>query len=344
MIVIIKIIYPLQWRIIMRNDNLKVGRCLAQIFHKKVGIITYSGTLAIELALIDCDLPPNTGVIVSSEVCCSIINTIVKLNLTPILVSPKKNFIITNEEIEEILKKPQFNCSCILLVHQYGLANDISQIKKIYPHIKIIEDIAQAWDIKLKNTKVGEYSDYIVTSFGKTKPLSYGIGGAVITNNDSILSKVDFCDTISRNSKNILYAYAYPQCDKINMEKLFETAQQIVLKQRIIAKLYIDLFSSNKNVCFVNNENNNTWHRFPIWIKEKKYYKDFIQLLDMCEIEYQLPHEVKTPFLPVVKRNSILIDNDDMQGMVVLLRTRVSNLNEYKRKLLYLKKLMDNKV
>lgn len=328
----------------MRNDNLKIGRYLAHIFNKKVGVITYSGTLAIELALLDCNLPPKTGVIVSSEVCSSIINTIVKLGLTPIIISPKKDLIITNEDIIQTINKSNINCGCILLVHQYGLANNISKIKKDYPDIKIIEDIAQAWDIRLKNTCIGEYSDYIVTSFGKTKPLSYGIAGAIITDRDKILSKTDFCDNESRESNDILYSYAYPLCCDIDIKKIIKKANEIVLIQRTVAKYYSDLFENNSYIHFVKTENENTWHRFPIWIKEKKYYNYFINLLDICEIEYQLPHAVKNEALPIIKKHSIVYNYSEMQGNLILLRTRIFDIEKFSEKLFKLKELLNNKV
>lgn len=325
--------------IVLRNDNLKLGKYLAQKFDKSIGVITYSGTLALELALIDCNFSKNTGVIVSSEVCSSIINTIIKLDLIPLIIYPQKDMILTNEEVDRVLQ--QYQVGCILLVHQFGLVNNISKIKHNYPHIKIIEDIAQSWDISQKNYKVGNYSDYIVTSFGKTKPLSYGIGGAIMTNNESILDKIDFCDSISRESKNVLYSYAYPLCDKINIKKLINNADKIVNNQRKVAKYYMDLFKDNKNIYFIQNNHLNTWHRFPIWIKDDQYFNCFLKLLDTCEIKYQLPHKIEIGSLPMVKTKAIIINNCKIKSNIILLRTRVSNTN-YKSKISKLKKLMIN--
>lgn len=324
----------------MRNENIKIGNMLANRFNKKLGIITYSGTLAIELALLDCNLPEGSGVIVSNEVCSSVINTIIKLNLKPILIQPKKDFIITSDEIEKTLKKYQI--SCILLVHQYGLFNDISSIKQKYPYIKIIEDIAQLWVIDYFKNEIGRYSDYIVTSFGKTKPLSYGIGGAVITNNTDILSKIDFCDNISRNSNQLLYSYAYSLCDTLNINSLILKANKIVTRQKEVANLYNRLFEGNQYIHIVKNADINTWHRFPIWIKEKKYFDYLIKLLDECDIEYQLPHENKTNELPLIKEKSVFIQNSLLKENVILLRTRISNINKFKNKLIKLKLLLDN--
>lgn len=325
--------------IVLRNDNLKLGKYLAQKFDKSIGVITYSGTLALELALIDCNFSKNTGVIVSSEVCSSIINTIIKLDLIPLIIYPQKDMILTNEEVDRVLH--QYQVGCILLVHQFGLVNDISRIKNDYPHIKIIEDIAQSWDISQRDFKVGEYSDYIITSFGKTKPLSYGIGGAIMTNNESILDKIDFCDSISRESKNVLYSYAYPLCDKINIKKLINNADKIVNNQRKVAKYYMDLFKDNKNIYFIQNNHLNTWHRFPIWIKDDQYFNCFLKLLDTCEIKYQLPHKIEIGSLPMVKTKAIIVNNCKTKSNIILLRTRVFNTN-YKSKISKLKKLIVN--
>ena len=325
--------------VVLQNDNLKLGKYLAQKFDKSIGIITYSGTLALELALIDCNFPKNTGVIVSSEVCSSIINTIIKLGLTPVMIYPQKDMILTNDEVEHVLQ--QYQVGCILLVHQFGLVNDISRIKNNYPHIRIIEDIAQSWDISQRDFRVGEYSDYIITSFGKTKPLSYGIGGAIMTSNESILNKIDFCDSVSRESKNILYSYAYPLCNKINIKKLMHNADKIVNNQRKVAKYYMDLFKDNKNIYFIQNNHLNTWHRFPIWIKDDQYFNYFLKLLDICKIKYQLPHKIEIGSLPMVKTKAIIINNCKIKSNIILLRTRVFHTN-YKSKISKLKKLIVN--
>lgn len=184
-------------------NNKFLGEKFAHQFNKKYGIITYSGTLAIEVALSNLGLKKGDKVLVLSEVCYSIVNTILKLDLIPVIVTSKNGLYLTDEDVDNVLNDQNINC--ILLVHQYGILNKINLEKYKNKGIKIIEDVAQAWNIGSDNYKIGEHSDIIVTSFGKTKPLSYGIGGGLFFNNESIFKMIDYCDNESRKIRISYY-------------------------------------------------------------------------------------------------------------------------------------------
>ena len=48
---------------------------------------------------------------------------------------------------------------------------------------------------------IGIDSDIVVTSFGSTKPISYGIGGGLFFDNKKIFKEIDFCDNESREKQ-----------------------------------------------------------------------------------------------------------------------------------------------
>ena len=301
------------------NENFLLGSKLAKNFNKKYGVITYSGTLAIEVALSNLGLVKGDKVLVLSEVCYSIVNTILKLDLIPVIVTSKNRLYLTDEDIDKVLEKQ--NIKCILLVHQYGILNKINLRKYKTKGIKIIEDVAQAWNIGSDNYKIGEHSDIVVTSFGKTKPLSYGIGGGVFFDNKLILEKIDYCDNDSRQNENILLSYAYPLCEKIDFDDLKSVADDIVDEQRINSKRYKEFFSKSSRIKYIESDDNNVWHRFPIWVEDEQIYNTIINKLNCTELEYQLPHELE---LSELKRNKNCIKynyNVRAKG-IILLRTR----------------------
>ncbi len=301
------------------NENFLLGSKLAKKFNKKYGVITYSGTLAIEVALSNLGLVKGDKVLVLSEVCYSIVNTILKLDLIPVIVTSKNRLYLTDEDINKVLEKQ--NIKCILLVHQYGILNKINLRKYKTKGIKIIEDVAQAWNIGSNNYKIGEHSDIVVTSFGKTKPLSYGIGGGVFFDNKLILEKIDYCDNDSRQNENILLSYAYPLCEKIDFDDLKSVADDIVDEQRINSNRYKEFFSKSSRIKYIESDDNNVWHRFPIWIEDEQIYNTIINKLNGTELEYQLPHELE---LSELKRNKNCIKyNYNVQAKgIILLRTR----------------------
>ena len=291
----------------MINNNKLLGEKFAHEFNKKYGIITYSGTLAIEVALSNLGLIKGDKVLVLSEVCYSIVNTILKLDLIPVIVNSKNGLYLTDEDVDNILSKQSINC--ILLVHQYGILNKINLEKYKNYGIKIIEDVAQAWNIGSDGYKIGEHSDIIVTSFGKTKPLSYGIGGGIFFNDKSIFKTMDYCDNESRENKNILLS------------------DNIVFEQRMNSERYKNFFTKYTKIKYIESNDNNVWHRFPIWIEDEKLYNYIINKLSCTELEYQLPHEIE---LSKLKRNKNCIHyNYCLQSKrIILLRTRNINIDK----------------
>lgn len=322
----------------MINNNQLLGEKFAHQFNKKYGIITYSGTLAIEVALSNLGLTKGDKVLVLSEVCYSIVNTILKLNLVPVIVHSKNGLYLTDEDVDNVLSKQSINC--ILLVHQYGILNKINLKKYKNDGIKIIEDVAQAWDIGSSDYKIGEHSDVVVTSFGKTKPLSYGIGGGLFFNDKSIFETMDYSDNESRENKNILLSYAYPLCEKINYDDLKRIADNIVFEQRMNSERYKNFFTKYSEIKYIESNDNNVWHRFPIWIDDEQMYNSIIHKLSGTELEYQLPHEIE---LSELKRNKNCIQyNYCLQSKrIILLRTRNINID---KQIKILERIMGNLV
>ena len=302
-----------------------LGKMFAQNFNKKYGIITYSGTLAIEVALSSIGLKKGDKVLVLSEVCYSIVNTILKLDLIPVIVTSENGLYLTDNDLNKILSKQHINC--ILLVHQYGILNKINLKKYKTDGIKIIEDVAQAWNIGNNEYKIGEYSDIVVTSFGKTKPLSYGIGGGLFFNQKSIFNNLDYYDNESREKKEILLSYTYPLCECIEYDKLKSFANSIVQEQRHNAKQYYNLIKNNNRIKCIEYDDKHVWHRFPIWVEDVNLYQKIIKELNNTDLEYQLLHKIN---LMNLKRNEncIKYNNQNNPKYIILLRTRNVDTNK----------------
>lgn len=316
----------------MRDSNLKLGAKIANYLGKRYGMITYSGTLAIELSLILLDLNEGSNILVSNKVCYSIINTINKLKMNPILINPKNDIYITNEDIDCALKKDKIDC--ILLVHQYGIMNNINKRNYKNQGIKIIEDIAQLWKIENEDYNIGVDSDIIVTSFGATKPFSYGIGGGLFFDNNINYEIIDFSDNESRLSNKVMYSYMYPQCENIKFDKLNKQSRENILKQRSISKKYSEII---KKFSFVSDIKESidihTWHRYPILFEEKRYYDTFVELAGELNLQFQIEHEISIEELPMSK-NAKYINIGDDKKLIILIRTRNINASSQLKKLL----------
>lgn len=313
----------------MKNDNISKALELAKIYDKKYGVITYSGSLAIELLLKSLNLNAGDKILISNNVCYSIINAIKNCNYNPVIICPENDLVLTSDDVKKALEL--YDIKVIILVHQYGIVNDIKGIRSIFPNGIIIEDIAQAWDIKIDGLNAGYNSDYLVTSFGKTKPLSYGIGGAIFSNSNEFLSNIDFCDNESRNLTTNISSYAYPLSNQINMNMLIKKANKIVKHQRNCANIISEILKNNKKIDYFvdKNKDNSVWHRFPIWTDDKEIYVKLIDKLNENNIEYQLPHMIELKELYSAK-NSLVLDNRKQKKNFILLRTRDVSIDKLK--------------
>lgn len=320
----------------MMNNNKLLGEKFAQDFNKKYGIITYSGTLAIEVALSSLELKKGDKILVLSEICYSIVNTILKLDLIPVIVTSGNGLYLTDDDVDKVLDKQ--NIDCIILVHQYGILNKINLKKYKNIGIKIIEDVAQAWSVGNSDYKIGEYSDIVVTSFGKSKPLCYGIGGGLFFDQESIFDSLDYYDNESRDKEGILFSYTYPLCECIEYDKLKLIANNIVHEQRNNAKQYYDLIKDNNIIQCIKYDDKNVWHRFPIWVDNEYFYNKIIKELNNTNLQYQLLHEIN---LTDLKRNKncIKYNNQNNSKYVILLRTRNVDIN---KQIEILKRIIDN--
>mgnify|MGYP000174619605 CR=1 FL=1 len=318
------------------KGNYLLAEKFAQDFNKKYGIITYSGTLAIEVALSNLGLRKGDKVLVLSEICYSIVNAILKLDLIPVIVTSKNGLYLTDDDVDKVLNEQDIDC--ILLVHQYGILNKINLKKYKNKDIKIIEDVAQAWGIGNNDYKVGEYSDIVVTSFGKSKPLSYGIGGGLFFNQESIFDSLDYYDNESREKEKVLLSYTYPQCECIEYNKLKSIANNIVQEQRNSAKQYYNLIKENNIIQCIKYDDKHVWHRFPIWVDDENLYNEIVKELNNTNLEYQLLHEIN---LIDLKRNKncIKYNNQNNSKYVIFLRTRNVDINE---QIEILKRIIDN--
>ena len=281
-------------------------------FHKKNMLPVYSGTLAIEGILKILNLKSNSKVLITNVVCYSILEAILNADLVPVIAIPKNNLTLSKDEIKKIVKEEKIKV--FIAVHQYGYEQEIIKIKDLI----IIEDISQAWNIELANGYVGKNSDYVVTSLGKTKPLSNGIGGLIFSNED-FMPRFDIKIRQCRNRNFQLLEYFYPLY--INYKKLVKKANKKVEKQRKNAKILKEIFNNYTFIDMVDiKKSNPSYHRFLISVDDNNYYM-ITKLLNECKIMYQKEYRNKLDTINIVKKYNIKVVGESNKKNFLLLKT-----------------------
>lgn len=309
-----------------KEKALKIGQNL----YAQNGVIVNSGTIAILSALKLSNLRLGANVLINGYSCYSLFEAIKVAGYNPIFLVPKNFFNISIEEIEYVMSK--YKIDCFIAAHQYGLVQHIKKIKEKFPNLIIIEDIAQAWNIKENDLGIGAYSDYVVTSFGKSKPLSYGQAGAIFSK-ENIQEYFDFHDRNSRQKNHFLLPFALYECDSIQEDKLIKSANKIVNKQREISKYLSEYFQNNDNIeIFYDSEGQKSvWHKFPVIIKNPEYASQLEKILKENNILYQWQNQEEVWELGMVKDYNCEIIKNASKPKYILIRTRQNEVENVKK-------------
>ena len=149
----------------------------------KYGIGCASGTDALNLAVLVCDIGKGDEVITVGHTMTSTVDCIVRSGAKPVFVDiDPETYTIDPDRIKE---KVTENTKAINLVHIYGNTADMDPILAIANDydLKIIEDACQAHGTTYKDKKAGSIGDIGCFSFYPTKNLgSYGDAGMLLTN------------------------------------------------------------------------------------------------------------------------------------------------------------------
>ncbi len=151
-----------------------------------------SGTIAVELALRGAGVQADDEVILAGYDFPGNFRAIESIGARPVLIDVVKDgWVIDANGVEEALSD---QTSAIIVSHLHGQIADIHSIRQIIDRhnaktekkISIVEDACQVPGATLRGTPLGSLGDVAALSFGGSKLLSAGRGGAVLTNSADI--------------------------------------------------------------------------------------------------------------------------------------------------------------
>ncbi len=145
-------------------------------------LLTTSGTTALEMAALLCDIKAGDEVIMPSFTFCSTADAFVQRGAKIVFVDVRPDTMNIDET--KIEKAITDKTKAICAVHYAGVACEMDTIMAIARkhNLKVVEDAAQAICSSYKGKALGTIGDYGCLSFHETKNFSMGEGGAVIIN------------------------------------------------------------------------------------------------------------------------------------------------------------------
>ena len=223
----------------------KCNAWMEERFHAQKVLLTTSGTTALDMALLLCDLQLGDEVILPSY-------TFSSTATAPVLVGAKLVFVdirpdtmnIDETKIEQAITD---RTKVIIAMHYAGVACEMDTIMKIARkhNLKVVEDAAKGVMSTYKGKYLGTIGDFGCYSFHETKNYYMGEGGAIVINNPEYNERaeilrekgtnrakffrgqvdkytwVDFGDSYLPSELNAAYLWAQlEKADEINEDRL----------------------------------------------------------------------------------------------------------------------------
>lgn len=152
-------------------------------FRAQKALLTTSGTTALDMAMLLCDLQPGDEVILPSYTFSSTATAAVLVGAKLVFVDIRPDTMnIDENKIEAAITD---KTKVIIVMHYAGVACEMDTILDIAQrhNLIVVEDAAQGVMSKYKGKYLGTIGDFGCYSFHETKNFSMGEGGALVINN-----------------------------------------------------------------------------------------------------------------------------------------------------------------
>ncbi|WP_418668385.1 dTDP-4-amino-4,6-dideoxygalactose transaminase [Allofournierella sp.] len=165
------------------GDGVFTKRCnawLEQRFGAQKVLLTTSGTTALEMAALLCDLRPGDEVILPSFTFSSTATAFVLAGAKLVFVDVRPDTMNMDETKIEAAITDRTRVICV--VHYAGVACEMDTIMEIAARhgLRVVEDAAQGVMSTYKGKALGTIGDFGCYSFHETKNYSMGEGGALL--------------------------------------------------------------------------------------------------------------------------------------------------------------------
>lgn len=185
----------------------KCSEWMEQRFQTEKVLLTTSGSDALEMAAILCDIQPGDEVILPSFTFSSTANAFVLRGAKLVFVDVRPDTMNIDEHLIEAAITPRTRV--IVPVHYAGVACEMDTIMDIARrhNLLVVEDAAQAVMATYKGKALGTIGDFGCFSFHETKNYSMGEGGAIAINNPAYIDRAEIIREKGTNRSQFLQGH-----------------------------------------------------------------------------------------------------------------------------------------
>lgn len=178
----------------------------------RYALTTNSGTAALHMGLVACEVGVGDEVIVTAYSWSSSATCILQHNAIPVFVDI--DFDTINIDVDKIEAAITNRTRAIVVVHLHGLAVDMEKVMALADRhgLMVIEDACQAHGAKFRGRKVGTWGHCAAFSFNQNKCMCSGDGGMFMTDDKERLDRAkmlwSFGETRTPLESRDYHAYA----------------------------------------------------------------------------------------------------------------------------------------
>ncbi len=169
---------------------LKFEKELSAFLNVKHAVVVSNGTAALHLSLMSLGIGPGDEVIVPAFTFPATANVVELVGARPVFVDiGLDDFCIDTGKIEQAITR---NTKAIMPVHEFGQSARMDEVMQIARkhNLHVVEDAACALGTEFRNRKSGTFGILGCFSFHPRKAITTGEGGAIVTNDDDLASKL----------------------------------------------------------------------------------------------------------------------------------------------------------
>lgn len=242
----------------------KCHKWMEKHFSAQKVLLTTSGTTALDMAMLLCNLQPGDEVILPSYTFSSTATSAVLVGAKLVFVDIRPDTMnIDEKKIEAAITE---KTKVIVAMHYAGVACEMDVIMDIARrhNLLVIEDAAQGVMSSYKGKALGTIGDFGCYSFHETKNYSMGEGGALVINNPAYNERAEILREKGTNRAKFFRG----QVDKYTW---VDFGDSYLPSELNAAYLWAQLLKANE----IND------NRLSIW---RMYYEGLTELADTGEI------------------------------------------------------------
>ena len=178
------------WGSYFGENSERLSAALSEMFSLEHVALCSSGTIAVELALRGCGVEAGDEVILAGYDFPGNFRAIEAISARPVLVDIQpETWSLDHRQLEEAASS---QVKAVLVSHLHGGLADGAALRAITQRRgwSLVEDVCQQPGANIDGKLAGTWGDAAVLSFGGSKLLTSGRGGAVLTNDAAIRQRI----------------------------------------------------------------------------------------------------------------------------------------------------------